>query len=110
MTRSSTLLALAVTAGALVTNESEAHAQQIALTGPLKGAPPVIKLRLYREGRFEIAPRFAFTLLDEYEHSYLLGARLNYYFTDWLAIGVWGGACLEREHRPHEPDRQHRAA
>ncbi len=87
-------LALAVTAGALVATEKSAHAQSIVLTGPLKGAPPVIKLRQYRDGRFEIAPAFAFTLLDEYEHSYFLGARVNYYFTDWLAVGVWGGAFL----------------
>lgn len=87
-------LALAVTAGAVVSTEKSAEAQSIVLTGPLKGAPPVIKLRQYREGRFEIAPAFAFTLLDEYEHSYFLGARINYYFTDWLAVGVWGGAFL----------------
>ena len=31
-------------------------AQEIQLTGPLAGAPAVRKLRLYREGRFEVAP------------------------------------------------------
>lgn len=74
-----------------------AHAQEIVLTGPLKGAPPVIKLRLYRENRLEIAPLVAFTLLDEYQHSYLFGGRINYYFTDWLAIGVWGGAAVNSD-------------
>ena len=71
--------------------ETPAHAQEIQLTGPLAGAPPVITLRLYREGRFEIAPQFAFTLLDEYQHSYFVGGRINYNITDWLAFGVWGG-------------------
>ena len=88
------VLAFAVSAGVLATAEKSAHAQEIVLTGPLKGAPPVIKLRQYREGRFEIAPMAAFTLLDEYQHSYFLGGRLNYYFTDWLAVGLWGGAFL----------------
>lgn len=88
------ILALAVSAGVLATAEKSAHAQEIVLTGPLKGAPPVIKLRLYREGRLEIAPMVAFTLLDEYQHSYFVGGRLNYYFTDWLAVGLWGGAFL----------------
>jgi outer membrane beta-barrel protein len=87
-------LALALAAGAFVSTERDARAQSIVLTGPLKGAPPVIKLRQYRAGRFEIAPEFAFTLLDEYEHSYFLGGRLNYYFNEWLAVGIWGGAFL----------------
>ncbi len=88
------VLAFAVSAGVLATAEKSAHAQEIVLTGPLKGAPPVIKLRQYRDGRFEIAPMVAFTLLDEYQHSYFVGGRLNYYFTDWLAVGLWGGAFL----------------
>jgi outer membrane beta-barrel protein len=88
------ILATTLGASVLAVSETPAHAQEIVLTGPLKGAPPVIKLRMYREGRFEIAPQFAFTLLDEYQHSYFIGARANYYFTDWLAFGIWGGAFL----------------
>jgi len=88
------ILATTLAAGVLGVTEKPANAQQIVLTGPLKGAPPVIKLRLYREGRFEIAPQFAFTLLDEYQHSYFIGGRINYYFTDWLAFGAWGGGFI----------------
>ncbi len=88
------VLAVAVASGVLATTEQKANAQEIVLTGPLKGAPPVIKLRLYRQGRLEIAPQVAFTLLDEYQHSYFLGGRINYYFTDWLAVGIWGGYFL----------------
>jgi hypothetical protein len=50
----------------------------------------VRKLRLYRQTRFEIAPAVSFTLLDEYQRTILLGARLQFNFTDWLAIGGWG--------------------
>jgi hypothetical protein len=71
--------------------ERTAQAEEILLSGPLAGAPAVRKQRLYRDGRFEIAPQASFTLLDEYQRAILLGARLNYNFTDWLALGVWGG-------------------
>ncbi|HEX3774519.1 MAG TPA: hypothetical protein VHV51_08640 [Polyangiaceae bacterium] len=70
--------------------EQSAQAQQILLTGPLAGAPAVRKLRLHRQGRFEFAPAVTFTLLDQYQRTILLGARLNYNFTDWLAFGAWG--------------------
>jgi outer membrane beta-barrel protein len=91
------LVGLAVATGVFATTERSASAQEIVLTGPLKGAPPVIRLRQYRAGRFEIAPQLAFTLLDEYEHSYFIGGRANYYFTDWLAVGIWGGAFLNTD-------------
>lgn len=67
-----------------------AEAQEILLTGPLAGAPAVRKQRLYREGRFELAPTVSFTLLDEYQRQILVGGRVNYNLTDWLAIGAWG--------------------
>ncbi|HEY4104808.1 MAG TPA: hypothetical protein VGM44_12995, partial [Polyangiaceae bacterium] len=70
--------------------EQSAQAQQVLLTGPLAGAPAVRKLRLHRQGRFEFAPAVTFTLLDQYQRTILLGARLNYNFTDWLAFGAWG--------------------
>jgi outer membrane beta-barrel protein len=89
-----TTLVAGVVPATIIGSETQAHAQEIVLTGPLKGAPPVIRLRQYREGRLEIAPQFAFTLLDEYQHSYFVGGRINYYFTDWLAFGIWGGGFL----------------
>jgi|CZKU01.1.fsa_nt_gi outer membrane beta-barrel protein len=69
-----------------------ANAQELQLTGPLKGAPAVRHLRLYRQGRFEIAPTVSFSLLDEYRRTILAGATLSYNITDWLALGIWGGA------------------
>jgi hypothetical protein len=69
---------------------SPARAQEIQLTGPLAGAPAVRHERLYRQGRFEIAPTVSFTLLDEYRRTIFVGGRLQYNITDWLGFGVWG--------------------
>lgn len=66
------------------------QAQEIPLTGPLAGAPACRNCRMYRKGRFEIAPAVSFTLLDEYQRLILVGGRLNYNITEWLALGVWG--------------------
>jgi outer membrane beta-barrel protein len=70
---------------------SEAQAQEIQLTGPLAGAPAVRKLRLYREGRAELALGGGFTLLDEYKRTIFLSGRLQYNIFDWLGVGVFGG-------------------
>jgi hypothetical protein len=84
-------LLTALTAGlALLGITERSEAQELYLTGPLAGAPAVRKLRLYRRTRLEIAPAVSFTLLDEYQRTILLGARLQFNFTDWLAIGGWG--------------------
>jgi outer membrane beta-barrel protein len=71
-----------------------AAAQEILITGPLAGAPAVRKERLYRGGRFEIAPTVSFTLLDEYRRTIFVGARLQYNITEWLSIGVWGAGGI----------------
>jgi outer membrane beta-barrel protein len=84
------LLSVVVAGFAFFGLPERAEAQEILLTGPLAGAPAVRKLRLYREGRFEIAPAVSFTLLDEYQRTILLGARLTYNLTDWFGIGAWG--------------------
>lgn len=88
-----TLTALAtmlVSSGAIIVSTQHAAAQEIQLTGPLKGAPAVHNLRQYRNGRVELAPSITATLLDEYRRTFLFGLRLNYGITDWLGIGVWG--------------------
>jgi hypothetical protein len=84
------LAALSLPAVALLAPR-QASAQEILLTGPLKGAKSVHDLRLYRKGRVEFAPTATFTLLDEYMRQIFVGARLNYNITDFLAIGAWGG-------------------
>jgi outer membrane beta-barrel protein len=80
----------AVLASVVLASPQPAYAQEIQLTGPLKGAPAVRNMRMYREGRLEIAPAASFTLLDEYRRTILFGARLTYHLKDWLGIGVWG--------------------
>jgi hypothetical protein len=87
-----TAVLASVAIAAVLSAAGLARAQEIQLTGPLKGAPAVRELRLYRQGRFEIAPAISFTLLDEYRRTILVGARLNYNIRDWIAIGVWGAA------------------
>jgi outer membrane beta-barrel protein len=83
----SAVLAAVAAAGVLAAAPRRAEAQEIQLTGPLKGAPAVRHQRLYREGRFELDPVISFTLLDEYRRTILIGPRLNYNIKDWIAIG-----------------------
>lgn len=77
--------------------EGEANAQEIQLTGPLagpQGRKSVIGMRLYREGRFQIAPSFGFTLLDEYSRAFLVGGTVQYNILDWLGVGVYGAGGI----------------
>ncbi len=103
------LLTAAATIG-LAAAPKAAQAQEIQLTGPLAGAPAVRDLRQYRKGRFEVAPVVAFTLLDEYQRTTLVGGRLQYNFTDWFALGVWGAFGSERLDGPDRPDQRERGA
>jgi hypothetical protein len=92
MTATTRRLLVGLTAGlALLTAAETASAQEILLTGPLAGAPAVRKLRLYRQGRFQLTPSATFTLLDRYQRAILPGLQLDYNLTDWLSIGVYGG-------------------
>jgi outer membrane beta-barrel protein len=84
------LVAAAMFVGAS-TMSAPAAAQEIQITGPLAGAPSVRKMRLYREGRFELAVGPGFTLLDEYQRTIFVAGRLQYNIFDWLGIGVFGG-------------------
>ncbi len=87
----SVLVGLLTVAALSVAAPDTAHAQQIQLTGPLAGQPAVRKMRMYREGRFELTPSLSFSLLDQYRRQVFLGARANYGVLDWLSVGVWGG-------------------
>jgi hypothetical protein len=90
-TKLSAHLVAMLLATAAVLSVPETAQAQVHVTGPLAGAPAVRKLRLYREGRFEMSPNVSFTLLDEYRRNIFFGLRLNYGITDWLAVGAWGG-------------------
>jgi hypothetical protein len=85
------LLSAIAAAGAMLVSGA-AKAEEIEVTGPLKGAPAVRNMRLYRQGRFTLAPSVSFSLLDQYRRTIFAGGSLAYNITDWLAIGVWGGA------------------
>jgi outer membrane beta-barrel protein len=63
-----------------------AEAQEVQVTGPLAGAPAVRKMRIYRDGRFQIQPEFGATLVDEFTRTMFAGVQMGYHFTDWLGI------------------------
>jgi hypothetical protein len=88
------LLTVGAAGVATVAGESPAHAQEIQLTGPLKGAPAVRNLRLYREGRITLAPAAGFTLLDEYRRAIFVGGKVHYNIKEWLSVGVFGAYAL----------------
>jgi hypothetical protein len=91
------LVAAALGATTVAALEGEARAQEIQLTGPLagpQGRKSVIGMRLYREGRFEIAPSFGFTLVDEYSKAFLVGGKAQYNILDWLGVGVYAAAGI----------------
>lgn len=73
--------------------DSTASAQDVQITGPLAGQPAVRHLRQYRVNRFFVAPSVGYTLQDEFSRALFFGGSLGYHFTDWLGIGVWGGAA-----------------
>ena len=91
LTALKTIGALLVGMATVAMDAPEANAQEIQLTGPLAGAPAVRRLRLHREGRFDVALHGTFTLLDEFRRHAIPGIRANYHFTDWLGVGIWGG-------------------
>jgi len=95
-TKHSILAGLAgLVAGLVITGASpEANAQEIQISGPLAGAKAVRRIRLHRDGRFDVAPMATFTLLDEFRRNVLFGARLNYHFTDWFGAGLWAGGGI----------------
>ena len=72
-------------AGGLV-HPTHAEAQEVQVTGPLAGAPAVRKMRIYRDGRFQIQPEFGATLVDEFTRTLFAGVQMGYHFTDWLGI------------------------
>ena len=81
---------------AALASSSSANAQEIQLTGPLAGAPAVRKMRLHRDGRFEVTPSVSFTLLDQYERTIMPGLKATYHITDWFGIGVWGAFGIQQ--------------
>ncbi len=66
---------------------SSAKAQDVQITGPLAGAPAVRKMRVFRDGRFQLQPTIGSTLQDEFSRTVFAGVQIGYHFTDWLGVG-----------------------
>ncbi len=84
-----TLLATAA-AMSIFTLASTAQAEELNITGPLKDAPSVRRLKQYRNQRFEVALQPTFTLLNEYRHTFFAGLRTQYHVNDWFGFGLFG--------------------
>ncbi|PKN59945.1 MAG: hypothetical protein CVU53_05645 [Deltaproteobacteria bacterium HGW-Deltaproteobacteria-11] len=54
---------------------------------PLKGQPAVRKRVLYLPGRFEVTPSVGVSFLQDYRHSFLVGAKAEYHLNDYLSFG-----------------------
>lgn len=86
-----TILSLAVALGVLFGALPDvASAQEVQITGPLAGQPAVRHMRVYRQGRVQLAPFANFTLQDEFSRTIGFGATIQYHLTDWFGIGAWG--------------------
>lgn len=83
-------LALTFALVALCGASRTASAQEILLEGPLAGASAVKKKVQYRKLRLSFGPQFGYTLLNDYMHNFMLGAKVEFNVTDWLGIGVVG--------------------
>jgi outer membrane beta-barrel protein len=79
-------LGLGLAVAGVNVDASTAQAQEVQVTGPLAGAPAVRKMRIYRDGRFQIQPEFGATLVDEFVRTMFVGAQIGYHFTDWLGV------------------------
>jgi outer membrane beta-barrel protein len=79
-------LGLMLAASGVSVGTPRAEAQEFQVTGPLAGAPAVRKMRIYRDGRFQIQPEFGATLVDEFTRTLFVGVQIGYHFTDWLGI------------------------
>lgn len=85
-----TVATLALLCGLTASTPSTATAQEVQITGPLAGAPAVHDLRVWRKGRVQVQPFFAFMLRPEFSRSLLFGVQAKYNFLDWLGVGAWG--------------------
>jgi outer membrane beta-barrel protein len=83
------ILGLAAVVAGVTLSAPRVQAQDVQITGPLAGAPAVRRMRIYRDGRFQLQPTFGFTINDEFNRTFLAGLQLQYHFTDWLGVGAF---------------------
>ena len=74
----------------------ELRAEQLN-ENPLAGQPAIRHRIEYRSGRFEIGPSMAFSINRTYRQAIMFGAKMQYHFNDYLAVGadVGGGVGLD---------------
>jgi outer membrane beta-barrel protein len=53
----------------------------------LDGQPSVRRRVMFLPQRFEVTPQVGFTYLQDFKHSFLVGARAEYHVLDWLSFG-----------------------
>jgi hypothetical protein len=71
------------------------QAQEILLTGPLRGAPaPVLRYNELRAERLELAATPGLSLGSKDRASLLAGAEAHYFPWDTLGLGAWGTAAF----------------
>ncbi len=77
-----------VVALSLATAASLASTEALAdRRNPLAGQPTVRHRQELREFRLELTPLMGISYLENFNHAVLGGAKLNYHFKDWFAIG-----------------------
>ncbi|MBN2724818.1 MAG: outer membrane beta-barrel domain-containing protein [Deltaproteobacteria bacterium] len=54
---------------------------------PLKDEPAVRKRILYLPKRLEVTPSLGVSFLQDYKHSFLVGARVEYHLNDYFSFG-----------------------
>ena len=80
--RLSLLIALAVTALPL--------AAQAQRKSPLADAPAVRKRYELRQTRFELGVGGASTVNQDFYHTFFVGVKAGFHFTDWLSLSAFG--------------------
>lgn len=79
-------------AGSMVPGQASADRRN-----PLAGQPTVRHRQELREFRLELTPLLGISYLENFNHAVLGGAKLNYHFKDWFAIGgMFGGGTSVR--------------
>lgn len=71
-----------------------ARAQEIQLTGPLHGAPTLLRRSLSREGRFALTSVAGAALGGGKSTAALVGGEVLFHPVDEIGVGVWSIAAL----------------
>jgi hypothetical protein len=71
-----------------------ASAQEIQLTGPLRGAPTLLRRRLWREDRFALTSVAGAALAGGKSSAALVGGEVLFHPVDEIGVGVWSVVAL----------------